>query len=398
MFSNREFQNSDFIDLPYRLGGAKRPGRDGRFQVIDDETNLANLHPSNPSSSLKQTDGIPTRLFSTSTVAIQRSRKTWPPKPRIKSFSHRDLPPWHSYVPGPEWAGCPGSVVLIDVHGNYELRCSQKCHTSTRSSLGRNPREKESWRQGMGPFQPFQFICQEHWFLRIHHTIHIVSFLKLLTRWTMSYLPSLMKVSCIWNLPFVASSKGTRLPCRACSTSWRHDMDQRQNDEYMEGWKVSSLTLTVALRALRSTWTTSMSCCNTWQVAMAKTLQKSISLILELKWNHKLITSAKTPRSQIKWFMQNAKAWKFMKIRVPAWLVKVKRQFILQDIADGGSGAKTSTFLNTLWDCLILSIFHAQKWKRTLETTGQLLQNIPLTACFLESDMLRMLRIIDSKK
>ena len=64
----------------------------------------------------------------------------------------------------------------------------------------------------------------------------------------------------------------------------------------------------------------------------------------------------------------------------------------------GGSGAKTSTFLNTLWDCLILSIFHAQKWKRTLETTGQLLQNIPLTACFLESDMLRMLRIIDSKK
>ena len=39
---------------PRKLGGAKRPGRDGRFQVIDDETNLANLHRSNPSSSLNK--------------------------------------------------------------------------------------------------------------------------------------------------------------------------------------------------------------------------------------------------------------------------------------------------------------------------------------------------------
>lgn len=196
--------------------------------------------------------------------------------------------------------------------------------------------------------------------LRIHHTIHIVSFLKLLTRWTMSYLPSLMKVLCVWNLPFVASSKGTRLPCRACSTSWRHDTDQRQNDGYMEGWQVSSLTLTVALRALRSTWTTSMSCCNTWQVA--KTLQKSMSLILELKWNHKLITSAKTPRSQIKWLCKTQKhenSWKFV------FPLDWSRSKAIHPPRHrrGGSGAKTSTFLNTL--CLYFSRPKMEAYFRT---------------------------------
>lgn len=235
MFSNREFQNSDFINLPYRLGGAKRPGRDGRFQVIDDETNLANLHPSNPSSSLKQTDGIPTRLFSTSTVAIQRSRKTWPPKPRIKSFSHWDLPPWHSYVPGPEWAGCPGSVVLIDVHGNYELRCSQKCHTSTEVVIGEESRWWSFGGRGYGAIPTIPIHMPRELILRIHHTIHIVSFLKLLTRWTCHICHHWWRFHVFETCPLLLPPK--ELGCLAEPVQRPEDMTWTQG-KMMNTWRV----------------------------------------------------------------------------------------------------------------------------------------------------------------
>lgn len=68
------------------------------------------------------------------------------------------------------------------------------------------------------------------------------------------------------------------------------------------------------------------------------------------------------PKIPNKMIMQNAKAWKFMKIRVPAWLVKVKRQFILQDIAAAEAAPKPPHFSTRF-----VYTFHVQKWKRTLE-------------------------------
>ena len=198
--------------------------------------------------------------------------------------------------------------------------------------------------------------------LRIHHTIHIVSFLKLLTRWRLKISATGFRFH-VFFFPalccFLQRNSAALQSLFNVLETW-HGRPW-QNDEYMEGWKVSSLTLTVALRALRSTWTTSMSCCNTlqWQKRCKINFFDSGT---EMKPQVDHISQ--DPKIPNKMIMQNAKHW----FRVPAWLVKVKRQFILQDIAAAEAAPKPphiSTRSTRFVD--IMYMFHVQKWQCTLE-------------------------------
>ena len=327
--------------------------------------------------SLQQTDGIPTRLFSTSTVAIQRSRKTC-----HKAASQSLLSPnclifltlltldysimscWISFNghnfsalngPGPEWAGCPGSVVLIDVHGNYELRCSQKCHTS------RGHWECKEWCRKLWVHQgtdssnpphhshsflleaPYQMntenIC--HWWISMCWNIHPL--LRILQRNTAA-LQSQFNVLETWHGPKAkrwihGGLKGELLHADGCPACF---------EIYLNNFHVL-------------------------YVAMAKTLQKmKMSLILELKPQVDYIS--RDPKYN-RMMMQNAKHW-FRVRQLKVNYVETWKIPILQDIAAAEAAPKPPQCLNTLWASLIyvfsppkMETYFGKNWATPAEYT-----------------------------